>query len=216
MVFPLSVEIMHGLFQDNSTRRRTRDITEMDNRLASSEPIMGSNRLHQSNDNSSGPSGRKSTNTMSSSATLSRVHEGVTSDTGSVSDADSEGTAVRGKPASGISRTREDDAQSFPASSSRVRDRDREREVPSSSGSDRGAESKTTSSSGFGKAQSKLTNRLKGALEPSLMNINASEEKDQERNSSGTIARSNHRSNISDVEDFKSMDFDDDANSGKH
>ena len=161
---------------------------------------MGSNRLNQSND-SSGPGSRKSATSISSSATLSRVEEGGTSDTGSVSDADSEGN-------------REDDTQSFPASMSRVRDRDRDRE--SSLGLDRGAESKTTSNSGFGKAQSKLTNRLKGALEPSLMNNNVSEDKEQERTSTNVATRSHHRSNSSEVEDFKSMEFDDDANSGTY
>ena len=174
---------------------------------------MGSNRLNQSND-SSGPGSRKSATSISSSATLSRVEEGGTSDTGSVSDADSEGTAVRGKPVASISRNREDDTQSFPASMSRVRDRDRDRE--SSLGLDRGAESKTTSNSGFGKAQSKLTNRLKGALEPSLMNNNVSEDKEQERTSTNVATRSHHRSNSSEVEDFKSMEFDDDANSGTY
>ena len=165
---------------------------------------MGSNRLNQSND-STGPGSRKST----VSSSLSRVEESVTSDTGSVSDADSEGTAVRGKPAANISRSRDDELQSL----SRVRDRDRDQERD---GPDRGAESKTTSSSGFGKAQSKLTSRLKGAMEPSLLNINATEEKDPDRNSFSTTAavRSSRRSINSDVEDFKSMDFDDDANSG--
>ena len=140
--------------QGDGSRRRQRE-SGATNRLASSEPIMGgSSRLGDTIRDASRRSG----------TALSRVNEdsGGNSDVAS-SDAESEGTAVRGKP--GRSRERGNDA-----------------------------ESKTIS--GAGRAQSKLTSRLKGALEPSL--ANAAEEKVGERSDTRRRPLSSHD------EDFKS------------